>query len=66
MRNCGAMMESVDDDGGKGKGSKKEQQVREEFGVSHSHVLPTTGACQCCDSMLSAPELKTKSQEDLQ
>jgi len=25
MGNCGAMMESVDDDGGKGKGSKKEQ-----------------------------------------
>jgi len=25
MGNCGAMMESVDDGGGKGKGSEKEQ-----------------------------------------
>jgi len=25
MGNCGAMMESVDDDGSEGKGSKKEQ-----------------------------------------
>jgi len=62
------MMESVDDDGGEGKGSEKEQREGEEFGVSHSRVLPTTGACQRCDSTLSAPELKTKtkSREDLQ